>query len=85
MDFFSSMKMTINNEKPKITNSKKSLILISCITKTTWRKCLHTNISKLIFSTNLTKTIALRKGLMEGGNLIMGLKIVENYQPLNLG
>jgi hypothetical protein len=52
-DFFSSMGMNVN--------PKRSLMILSYMTLTTWRKFLHTNISKLIFTTSSTRTIAMRK------------------------
>jgi hypothetical protein len=52
------------------------------MTTTTWRKCLHTNISELIFITSSTRTIALIKMINGGWKAYYGLE--NNCKSMDL-
>ena len=86
-DLCSNMGMTVNTNKTKvmiIKSKKVACMLVLYMKIATCRKCLLTNILELIFITNLTRTIVLRKGLMKGGNLIFCLENkckLENLVP----
>ena len=80
-DFCSNMSMNVNIDKTKVMIIKSNIrffMIPSYMTKTTWRKWIHTNILELIFTTRLIGIIAFRKRLLGDGNLIMGLKTIVN-------
>ena len=66
-------------------NPRRLLTLILRMTTTTSRKWLHTNIMESILITRLTKTIALRKGLMEARKFILVLKTIVSQLTSSYG
>ena len=76
------MGMTVNNDKTKVMIIKSN--------KDTYANFVYDNSNleefiELIFITSSTRTIALRKGLMEGGKLILVLKIIVKKKTLRCG
>ena len=84
-DFFSTMGMTVNTNKTKvmIIKSKKDTYANLVYDNSSLEEvssCKYLGI--LIFIASSTGTIALRKGLMEGGKLILVSKIIVKQQTL---
>ena len=78
------MGMTVNTDKTKvmIIKSKKDTYANFVYDNNNLEEVSSYKYLGLIFITSLTGTIALRKGLMEGGNLILVLKIIVKQQTL---
>ena len=77
-DFCSTMGMTVNTDKTKIMiiKSKKDTYANFVYDNSNLKELSSTNTQELIFITRSNRTITLRKGLMEGGKLILVLKII---------
>jgi hypothetical protein len=85
-EFCANMGMIVNTRKTKVTIIKSNKIPYDTfVYENNLRKWLHTNILELIFTTSSIGIIALRKGLLGDGKIIMGLKTIVNQLIFGFG